>query len=108
MRRYLLLISTVSILLALPVAGSPARAQKDHPDGAESQVLYRGAETLLVSYPPAKGKARLAAGWDLPESYSIHSYALSRDGKKIWLLLNNGAFDLKDLRWQVWSLKADG
>lgn len=76
-------------------------------DGTQLPVLYRGTETLIRSldYPkPLDPKT----AWGTFKHHRVHSYALSGDGKRLWLVLFNP--EEKDLarRVQLWSMSATG
>jgi len=76
-------------------------------DGIETRVLHRGIETLLVSYPlkdlPQGARQPV---WELPNGFYMHHHALSSDGQRVWVLLDNP--NLGKDRWQLWSMNIDG
>jgi hypothetical protein len=78
-------------------------------DGVEMGVIHRGIETLLVSYPLKDlPKGARQPIWTLPDGFGLHHYALSGDGRRLWVLLHNGVLDFKGDRWQLWSMAIDG
>jgi hypothetical protein len=108
--RFPLLALTVCLSLAplgVCLSGQPGTTPVN-PDGPASPILFRGTETFVVSIPPAKGKPRFAAGWDMPEGFVLRSFDLSRDGRRVWLALSNSDVNFKGHRWQVWSMNSDG
>lgn len=76
-------------------------------DGVELPVLYRGTESLIrnLDYPKLLDPK---TAWGAAKQYRVHTYTLSGDGKRLWLVLFNP--DEKELanRVQVWSMNAEG
>lgn len=76
-------------------------------DGVQLPILFRGTETLIRGLDhPATPKEKAAWGDDgMP---TVHIYALSGDGKRVWVVLvKANEKELKD-RVQLWSMNAAG
>lgn len=76
-------------------------------DGVQMPPLFRGAETLIRGLDhPAKPKEK--AAWGDAGMPTVHTYALSGDGKRVWVVLvKANEKELKD-RVQLWSMNTAG